>query len=229
MRVVERAGRLVGALEQLELVPARRLQRRAIDLVEVRQRHRPDGHRPWRRATRGDLPGGAGGLAHARLGQLLGVGVPGRVALQDAHAQAEHDALAHRAHPPLLEHEVGSGSVLEVQIRVVAARPQRLRQQPLGHRHVDAVEGADHCLAHADIMTRPNVACLPACLSPPRASGQLAHPQSVVFPGHPGVDGVGQSGPGGDWIAGGASVQQGELADVLPDDHGPLARTERAQ
>ena len=126
------------------------LQRRPRDRVEVGQHDRRDRDRPGGAAARRDLRRRARRLEHALVGQLLGVGVAGGVAAQDAHAQAQRDAAPDGLHAPFLEDVVGARAVLEVEIGVVAARAQRRRQQALGDRGVDRVERRGQRLAHDD-------------------------------------------------------------------------------
>ncbi len=87
-----------------------------------------------------DLSRGAGGVQHARVGKLLGVGVARGNSAHDPHAQAKHDGPSHRAHAAFLEGEVAGGAVLEVQIRVLSARGQCHAQQPLRDARVDGIQ-----------------------------------------------------------------------------------------
>ena len=95
--------------DRLELVAARAARRReprpgVVDAAAAR-----------------DLRGGLGRALHRVPVELLDVGVAGRVALLDAHAEPHRDAARGALEDPLVEDEAAGRAVLEEEVRVVAA------------------------------------------------------------------------------------------------------------
>ena len=137
---VGRGGR---ALEERALVDARHVERHAFELVAARQR-RSDSRLDRRRRSPAarDLRGGLGGALHRVPVESLDVGVAGRVALLDAHAEAHRHAARGALEDPLVEDEPAGGAVLEEEIGVVAAAAERDGEQLAGERRVDGAAPA---------------------------------------------------------------------------------------
>jgi hypothetical protein len=68
----------------------------------------------------GDERGGAGGLEERVGGEVVGVGVAGALAGEDADSAAEADALGGGLDDGLVDAERGGGDGLEVEVGVVA-------------------------------------------------------------------------------------------------------------
>jgi hypothetical protein len=79
----------------------------------------------------GDERGGAGGAQEAGAGEVVGVGVAGALAGEDADAAADADALAGGLDQRLVDAQRGGGDGLEVEVGVVAAGRERLAQATL--------------------------------------------------------------------------------------------------
>jgi hypothetical protein len=86
----------------------------------------------------GDEGGGAGGVEQALGAEVVGVGVAGALAGEDADAAAGADALAGGLDDLLVDAERGGGDGLEVEVGVVAAGGERLAQAALQQALGDA-------------------------------------------------------------------------------------------
>ena len=119
---VGREGPLVQRRDQRQLLLRADVVPGAHERVAVGQRG-PD-VQPLRagagRAV-GDGGRGARALEQGREREVLGVAVPGLVALHDAYAHAQLDAGVGAVHRAVLEAEVGADPVLEEDVGVVAA------------------------------------------------------------------------------------------------------------
>ena len=85
----------------------------------------------FRGGAAGDERGGAGGAQEAVGGEVVGVGVSGALAGEDADAAADADALAGGLDQRLVDAKRGGGDGLEVEVCVLAAGRERFAQATL--------------------------------------------------------------------------------------------------
>ncbi len=129
---VEGAGGLVGALDQRELGGDLGVGCCAGDGVEaVGVVRLAEAVHLLLRGAAGDQGRGAGGMQQALGREVVGVGVAGALAGEDADAAAYADALGGGLDERLVDAERGGGDRLEVKVGVVAAGGERLAEAAL--------------------------------------------------------------------------------------------------
>ena len=125
MRAIVSASGLIGAHQQFNLggnVGVHRRQRYGVQaagrlLLESGDR------RLRRRAC--DQRRRAGGMQNPLWRKIVGIGIAGALAGNDAHAATRRNSLRGRLHQRLIHHQRGRGQVFEIKVGIVAARRKR--------------------------------------------------------------------------------------------------------
>ena len=194
-RIVSASG-LIGAHQQFNLggnVGVHRRQRYGVQaagrlLLE-------SGDRRFRRRAC-DQRRGARGMKNPLRRKIVGVGIAGALAGNDAHAAARRNSLRGRLHQRLIHHQRGRGQVFEIKVGIVAARRKRggqislkivirkpvvLRRRSVAgwqSPYLDAL-GFETTRAAATALSHERNTTASSC--EPRASGNRRPQQSVIL------------------------------------------------
>ncbi len=159
------AGGAVGAQDQLEARGEVEVEAAERHGVEIGRGGLGESLHGLLRGAGGDERGGARGVEKALGAEVVGIGVAGALAGEDADAAAGADALAGGFDDLLVDAQRGGGNRLKIKVGVVAAGGESLAQaaleQPLGDAELlkeitSVADGGGNCgIGHRSSSLRP--------------------------------------------------------------------------